>query len=279
MAYHAKKVTNLLKAGIIVDKGDSYKINPDILATSLFIGIYSDGISINCIALNLAQETVELSEVLSKENYDSFIAIIHNTNLSLLSKITFLIHLFSQEDKILNVGISIQGTITSSKEIVISNSYLSLNSSSFLDKCTLFEAVRANYYMLKSDHLLDDMWYLYVGNDAIYLLSNDTISPAKGLITLDTCEKKAISTLFKHNTDQISLFEAKDIVLHKVIPFMQFVHPSILIVGGALAIQEVSSFVYSDFKALNISEVKFDDSNFAKSIACFAMSKFFEGRE
>lgn len=279
MAYHAKKVTNLLKAGIIVDKGDSYKINPDILATSLFIGIYSDGISINCIALNLAQETVELSEVLSKENYDSFIAIIHNTNLSLLSKITFLIHLFSQEDKILNVGISIQGTITSSKEIVISNSYLSLNSSSFLDKCTLFEAVRANYYMLKSDYLLDDMWYLYVGNDAIYLLSNDTISPAKGLITLDTCEKKAISTLFKHNTDQISLFEAKDIVLHKVIPFMQFVHPSILIVGGALAIQEVSSFVYSDFKALNISEVKFDDSNFAKSIACFAMSKFFEGRE
>lgn len=274
-----KKVTNLLKAGIIVDKGDSYKINPDILATSLFIGIYSDGISINCIALNLAQETVELSEVLSKENYDSFIAIIHNTNLSLLSKITFLIHLFSQEDKILNVGISIQGTITSSKEIVISNSYLSLNSSSFLDKCTLFEAVRANYYMLKSDHLLDDMWYLYVGNDAIYLLSNDTISPAKGLITLDTCEKKAISTLFKHNTDQISLFEAKDIVLHKIIPFMQFVHPSILIVGGALASQDVSSFVYSDFKALNISEVKFDDSNFAKSIACFAMSKFFEGRE
>jgi len=269
-----KKVTNLLKAGIIVDKGDSYKINPDILATSLFIGIYSDGISINCIALNLAQETVELSEVLSKENYDSFIAIIHNTNLSLLSKITFLIHLFSQEDKILN-----QGTITSSKEIVISNSYLSLNSSSFLDKCTLFEAVRANYYMLKSDHLLDDMWYLYVGNDAIYLLSNDTISPAKGLITLDTCEKKAISTLFKHNTDQISLFEAKDIVLHKIIPFMQFVHPSILIVGGALASQDVSSFVYSDFKALNISEVKFDDSNFAKSIACFAMSKFFEGRE
>lgn len=279
MAYHAKKVTNLLKAGIIVDKGDSYKINPDILATSLFIGIYSDGISINCIALNLAQETVELSEVLSKENYDSFIAIIHNTNLSLLSKITFLIHLFSQEDKILNVGISIQGTITSSKEIVISNSYLSLNSSSFLDKCTLFEAVRANYYMLKSDHLLDDMWYLYVGNDAIYLLSNDTISPAKGLITLDTCEKKAISTLFKHNTDQISLFEAKDIVLHKIIPFMQFVHPSILIVGGALASQDVSSFVYSDFKALNISEVNFDDSNFAKSIACFAMSKFFEGRE
>lgn len=274
-----KKVTNLLKAGIIVDKGDSYKINPDILATSLFIGIYSDGISINCIALNLAQETVELSEVLSKENYDSFIAIIHNTNLSLLSKITFLIHLFSQEDKILNVGISIQGTITSSKEIVISNSYLSLNSSSFLDKCTLFEAVRANYYMLKSDHLLDDMWYLYIGNDAIYLLSNDTISPAKGLITLDTCEKKAISTLFKHNTDQISLFEAKDIVLHKIIPFMQFVHPSILIVGGALASQDVSSFVYSDFKALNISEVKFDDSNFAKSIACFAMSKFFEGRE
>ena len=274
-----KKVTNLLKAGIIVDKGDSYKINPDILATSLFIGIYSDGISINCIALNLAQETVELSEVLSKENYDSFIAIIHNTNLSLLSKITFLIHLFSQEDKILNVGISIQGTITSSKEIVISNSYLSLNSSSFLDKCTLFEAVRANYYMLKSDHLLDDMWYRYVGNDAIYLLSNDTISPAKGLITLDTCEKKAISTLFKHNTDQISLFEAKDIVLHKIIPFMQFVHPSILIVGGALASQDVSSFVYSDFKALNISEVKFDDSNFAKSIACFAMSKFFEGRE
>ena len=274
-----KKVTNLLKAGIIVDKGDSYKINPDILATSLFIGIYSDGISINCIALNLAEETVELSEVLSKENYDSFIAIIHNTNLSLLSKITFLIHLFSQEDKILNVGISIQGTITSSKEIVISNSYLSLNSSSFLDKCTLFEAVRANYYMLKSDHLLDDMWYLYVGNDAIYLLSNDTISPAKGLITLDTCEKKAISTLFKHNTDQISLFEAKDIVLHKIIPFMQFVHPSILIVGGALASQDVSSFVYSDFKALNISEVKFDDSNFAKSIACFAMSKFFEGRE
>ena len=274
-----KKVTNLLKAGIIVDKGDSYKINPDILATSLFIGIYSDGISINCIALNLAQETVELSEVLSKENYDSFIAIIHNTNLSLLSKITFLIHLFSQEDKILNVGISIQGTITSSKEIVISNSYLALNSSSFLDKCTLFEAVRANYYMLKSDHLLDDMWYLYVGNDAIYLLSNDTISPAKGLITLDTCEKKAISTLFKHNTDQISLFEAKDIVLHKIIPFMQFVHPSILIVGGALASQDVSSFVYSDFKALNISEVKFDDSNFAKSIACFAMSKFFEGRE
>ena len=274
-----KKVTNLLKAGIIVDKGDSYKINPDILATSLFIGIYSDGISINCIALNLAQETVELSEVLSKENYDSFIAIIHNTNLSLLSKITFLIHLFSQEDKILNVGISIQGTITSSKEIVISNSYLSLNSSSFLDKCTLFEAVRANYYMLKSDHSLDDMWYLYVGNDAIYLLSNDTISPAKGLITLDTCEKKAISTLFKHNTDQISLFEAKDIVLHKIIPFMQFVHPSILIVGGALASQDVSSFVYSDFKALNISEVKFDDSNFAKSIACFAMSKFFEGRE
>lgn len=274
-----KKVTNLLKAGIIVDKGDSYKINPDILVTSLFIGIYSDGISINCIALNLAQETVELSEVLSKENYDSFIAIIHNTNLSLLSKITFLIHLFSQEDKILNVGISIQGTITSSKEIVISNSYLSLNSSSFLDKCTLFEAVRANYYMLKSDHLLDDMWYLYVGNDAIYLLSNDTISPAKGLITLDTCEKKAISTLFKHNTDQISLFEAKDIVLHKIIPFMQFVHPSILIVGGALASQDVSSFVYSDFKALNISEVKFDDSNFAKSIACFAMSKFFEGRE
>lgn len=274
-----KKVTNLLKAGIIVDKGDSYKINPDILATSLFIGIYSDGISINCIALNLAQETVELSEVLSKENYDSFIAIIHNTNLSLLSKITFLIHLFSQEDKILNVGISIQGTITSSKEIVISNSYLSLNSSSFLDKCTLFEAVRANYYMLKSDHLLDDMWYLYVGNDAIYLLSNDTISPAKGLITLDTCEKKAISTLFKHNTDQISLFEAKDIVLHKIIPFMHFVHPSVLIVGGALASQDVSSFVYSDFKALNISEVKFDDSNFAKSIACFAMSKFFEGRE
>ena len=274
-----RKVTNLLKAGIIVDKGDSYKINPDILDTSLFIGIYSDGISINCIALNLAQETVELSEVLSKENYDSFIAIIHNTNLNPLSKITFLIHLFSQEDKILNVGISIQGTITSSKEIVISNSYLSLNSSSFLYKCTLFEAVRANYYMLKSDHLLDDMWYLYVGNDAIYLLSNDTISPAKGLITLDTCEKKAISTLFEHNTDQISLFEAKDIVLRKIIPFMQFVHPSILSVGGALAIQEVSSFVYSDFKALNISEVKFDDGNFAKSIACFAMSKFFKGRE
>lgn len=274
-----KKVASLLNESIIINGGDSYKINPDILATSLFIGIYSDGISINCIALNLAQETVELSEVLSKENYDSFIAIIHNTNLSLLSKITFLVHLFSQEDKILNVGISIQGTITSSKEIVISNSYLSLNSSSFLDKCTLFEAVRANYYMLKSDHLLDDMWYLYVGNDAIYLLSNDTISPAKGLITLDTCEKKDISTLFKHNTDQISLFEAKDIVLHKIIPFMQFVHPSILIVGGALASQDVSSFVYSDFKALNISEVKFDDSNFAKSIACFAMSKFFEGRE
>lgn len=242
-----KKVASLLNESIIINGGDSYKINPDILATSLFIGIYSDGISINCIALNLAQETVELSEVLSKENYDSFIAIIHNTNLSLLSKITFLVHLFSQEDKILNVGISIQGTITSSKEIVISNSYLSLNSSSFLDKCTLFEAVRANYYMLKSDHLLDDMWYLYVGNDAIYLLSNDTISPAKGLITLDTCEKKAISTLFKHNTDQISLFEAKDIVLHKIIPSMQFVHPSILIVGGALASQDVSSFVYSDF--------------------------------
>lgn len=274
-----KKVTSLLNEGIIINEGDSYKINPDILDTSLFIGIYSNGISINCIALNLAQETVELSEVLSKENYDSFIASIHNTNLSLLSKITFLIHLFSQEDKILNVGISIQGTITLSDDVVISNSHLSLSSSSFLDKCTLFEAVRANYYMLKSDHLLDDMWYLYVGNDAIYLLSNGTISPAKGLITLDTCEKKAISTLFKHNTDQISLFEAKDIILRKVIPFTQFVHPSILIVGGALASQEVSSFVYSDFKALNISEVKFDDSNFTKSIACFAMSKFFKGRE
>ena len=274
-----KKVESLLNESIIINGGDSYKINPDILVTSLFIGIYSDGISINCIALNLAQETVELSEVLSKENYDSFIAIIHNTNLSLLSKITFLVHLFSQEDKILNVGISIQGTITSSKEIVISNSYLSLNSSSFLDKCTLFEAVRANYYMLKADYLLDDMWYLYVGNEAIYLLSNGTISPAKGLIILDTCEKKAISTLFEHSTDSISLFEAKDIVLRKIIPFMHFVHPSILIVGGALASQDVSSFVYSDFKALNISEVKFDDSNFAKSIACFAMSKFFEGRE
>ena len=274
-----KKVASLLNESIIINGGDSYKINPDILVTSLFIGIYSDGISINCIALNLAQETVELSEVLSKENYDSFIASIHNTNLSLLSKITFLIHLFSQEDKILNVGISIQGTITLSDDVVISNSHLSLSSSSFLDKCTPFEAVRANYYMLKSDHLLDDMWYLYVGSDAIYLLSNDTISPAKGLITLDTCEKKAISMLFKHNTDQISLFEAKDIVLRKIIPFTQFVHPSILIVGGALASQEVSSFVYSDFKALNISEVKFDDSNFAKSIACFAMSKFFKGRE
>lgn len=274
-----KKVASLLNESIIINGGDSYKINPDILATSLFIGIYSDGISINCIALNLAQETVELSEVLSKENYDSFIAIIHNTNLSLLSKITFLVHLFSQEDKILNVGISIQGTITSSKEIVISNSYLSLNSSSFLDKCTLFEAVRANYYMLKADYLFADMWYLYVGNKAIYLLSNDTISPVKGLITLDTCEKKAISTLFKHGTNSISLFEAKDIVLRKIIPFMHFVHPSVLIVGGALASQDVSSFVYSDFKALNISEVKFDDSNFAKSIACFAMSKFFEGRE
>ena len=274
-----KKVASLLNESIIINGGDSYKINPDILVTSLFIGIYSDGISINCIALNLAQETVELSEVLSKENYDSFIAIIHNTNLSLFSKITFLVHLFSQEDKILNVGISIQGTITSSKEIVISNSYLSLNSSSFLDKCTLFEAVRANYYMLKADYLLDDMWYLYVGNEAIYLLSNGTISPAKGLITLDTCEKKALSTLFEHNTDPISLFEAKDIILRKVIPFTQFVHPYILIVGGALASQEVSSFVYSDFKALNISEVKFDDSNFTKSIACFAMSKFFKGRE
>ena len=274
-----KKVASLLNESIIINGGDSYKINPDILATSLFIGIYSDGISINCIALNLAQETVELSEVLSKENYDSFIAIIHNTNISLLSKITFLVHLFSQEDKILNVGISIQGTITSSKEIVISNSYLSLNSSSFLDKCTLFEAVRANYYMLKADYLLDDMWYLYVGNEAIYLFSNGTISPAKGLISLDTCEKEAISTLFEHNTDSISLFEAKDIVLRKVIPFTQFVHPSILIIGGALASQEVSSFVYSDFKALNISEVKFDDSNFTKSIACFAMSKFFKGRE
>lgn len=274
-----KKVINLLKAGIIVDKGDSYKINPDILATSLFIGIYSDGISINCIALNLAQETVELSEVLSKENYDSFIAIIHNTNLSLLSKITFLVHLFSQEDKILNVGISIQGTITLSGDVIISNSHLSLNSSSFLDKCTLFEAVRANYYMLKADYLFADMWYLYVGNEAIYLLSNDTISPSKGLISLDTCEKEAISTLFEHNTDSISLFEAKDIVLRKVIPFTQFVHPSILIIGGVLASQEVSSFVYSDFKALNISEVKFDDSNFTKSIACFAMSKFFKGRE
>ena len=133
--------------------------------------------------------------------------------------------------------------------------------------------------MLKSDYLLDDMWYLYVGNEAIYLLSNGTISPAKGLITLDACEKKAISTLFEHSTDSISLFEAKDIVLRKIIPFMYFVHPSVLIVGGALASQDVSSFVYSDFKALNISEVKFDDSNFAKSIACFAMSKFFEGRE
>ncbi len=274
-----KKVASLLNEGIIINEGDSYKINPDILDTSFFIGIYSDGIGINCIALNLSQESVELSEVLSKQNYDSYIAIINNTNLSLLSKITFLVHLFSQEDKILNVGISIKGTITSSKEIVISNSYLSLNSSSFLDKCTLFEAVRANYYMLKTDYLLDDMWYLYVGNEAIYLLSNGTISPVKGLITLDTCEKKAISTLFKHGKDSISLFEAKDIVLRKIIPFMHFVHPSVLIVGGALASQDVSSFVYSDFKALNISEVKFDDSNFAKSIACFAMSKFFEGRE
>ena len=280
MAYCEEKVASLLNEGIIINEGDSYKINPDILDTSFFIGIYSDGIGINCIALNLAQETVELSEVLSKENYDSFIAIIHNTNLSLLSKITFLVHLFSQEDKILNVGISIQGTITlSGDDVIISNSHLSLNSSSFLDKCTLFEAVRANYYMLKSDYLLDDMWYLYVGNEAIYLLSNGTISPAKGLITLDTCEKKAISTLFEHSTDSISLFEAKDIVLRKIIPFMQFVHPSVLIVGGALASQDVSSFVYSDFKALNISEVKFDDSNFAKSIACFAMSKFFKGRE
>ncbi len=273
-----KKVASLLNESIIINGGDSYKINPDILATSLFIGIYSDGISINCIALNLAQETVELSEVLSKENYDSFIVIIHNTNLSLLSKITFLVHLFSQEDKILNVGISIQGTITLSGDVIISNSHLSLNSSSFLDKCTLFEAVRANYYMLKADYLFADMWYLYVGNEAIYLLSNGTISPSKGLISLDTCEKKSIGTLFEHNTDPISLFEAKDIILRKVIPFTQFVHPSILIVGGALASQEISSFVYSDFKALNISEVKFDDSNFAKSIACFAMSKFFEGR-
>ena len=274
-----KKVGSLLNEGIIINGGDSYKINPDISDTSLFIGIYSDGININCIALNLAQETVELSEVLSKENYDSFIAIINNTNLSLLSRITFLVHLFSQEDKILNVGISIQGTITLSGDVTISNSHLSLNSSSFLDKCTLFEAVRANYYILKSDHFLDDMWYLYVGNEAIYLLSNDTISPAKGLITLDTCEKKAISTLFEHSTDSISLFEAKDIVLRKIIPFMHFVHPSVLIIGGALASQDVSSFVCSDFKALNINEVKFDDSNFAKSIACFAMSKFFEGRE
>lgn len=274
-----RKITNLLNAGIIIDEGDSYKLNSDILDTALFIGIYSDVISINCIALNLAQESVELSKVLSKKNYDSFIASIHNTNLSLLSRITFLVHLFSQEDKILNVGISIQGTIALSDDVVISNSHLSLSSSSFLDKCTLFEAVRANYYMLKADYLFADMWYLYVGNEAIYLLSNGTISPSKGLISLDTCEKKAISTLFKHNTDQISLFEAKDIILRKVIPFTQFVHPSILIVGGALASQEISSFVYSDFKALNISEVKFDDSNFAKSIACFAMSKFFKGRE
>lgn len=274
-----RKITNLLNAGIIIDEGDSYKLNSDILDTALFIGIYSDVISINCIALNLAQESVELSKVLSKKNYDSFIASIHNTNLSLLSRITFLVHLFSQEDKILNVGISIQGTIALSDDVVISNSHLSLSSSSFLDKCTLFEAVRANYYMLKADYLFADMWYLYVGNEAIYLLSNGTISPSKGLISLDTCEKKAISTLFKHNTDQISLFEAKDIILRKVIPFTQFVHPSILIVGGALASQEISSFVYSDFKALNISEVKFDDSNFAKSITCFAMSKFFKGRE
>ena len=77
-----KKVGSLLNEGIIINGGDFYKINPDISDTSLFIGIYSDGININCIALNLAQETVELSEVLSKENYDSFIAIIHNTNLS-----------------------------------------------------------------------------------------------------------------------------------------------------------------------------------------------------
>ena len=62
-----KKVESMLKESIIINGGDSYKINPDILVTSLFIGIYSDGISINCIALNLAQETDELSEVLSKE--------------------------------------------------------------------------------------------------------------------------------------------------------------------------------------------------------------------
>lgn len=274
-----KKVTNLLNADIIVDEGDSYKVNPDILATSLFVGIYSNGVSLNCIALNLAQETVGLSEVLSKQNYNSFMTIIHNTKLSILSKITFLIHLFSQEDKVLNIGLSIQGTITSSKEIVISNSHLSLNSSSFRDQCTLFEAVRANYYMLKADYLLDDMWYLYVGNEAIYLLSNGTINPTKGLIPLDTCEKKAINTLFEHNTDPISLFEAKDIILRKIIPFAQFVHPSVLIIGGALACQEISSFVYSDFKGLNISEVKFDNGNFAESIAYFAMRKFFKSQE
>lgn len=42
-----KKVASLLNESIIINGGDSYKINPDILATSLFIGIYSDGISIN----------------------------------------------------------------------------------------------------------------------------------------------------------------------------------------------------------------------------------------
>lgn len=52
-----------------------------------------------------------------------------------------------------------------------------------------------------------------------------------------------------------------------------------LLEAGIIVDKGDSYFVYSDFKALNISEVKFDDSNFAKSIACFAMSKFFKGRE
>lgn len=273
------KTKKLIEVGVL---------SPDIpfefcqytLKTMFFVGIYFNGETVECKAVNLKTEQVSIKEVLSKDKYNEYIEIIKNSKIKVLTKVTYLYYLFEQEAHVLKIAISMIGIgkISSTGERIVFKNQFVLKDSLFnnnANKMLICESVHSAYKVLSEQLLQEDIWYLYVGKDLIYLLGKNIEAISKGLIMLDEDATEAINFLLEQETDKYTICEAKEIILQQIIPFIRFVQPKMLIVSGLLSKEELKNIVYSDLKSVAMLEkIEFKETDFAKAVAISAMYNF-----
>lgn len=277
------KINKLIDVGVL-SKEDPFELCPETLQTMYFVGIYFNGDTVECVAINLKAEQVSFEEIFQKDKYSEYLEIVENPKIGVLAKITYLYYLFEQEAHILKIAISMIGIgkIGTNGENIVQKGQFVLKKSLFnnANKMVICETIHSAYKVLKEQYSHKDIWYLYVSDNLIYLLGDNVESISKGLITPDKEVEKAINTLSKQEIDKYTICEAKDIVLKQVIPFVRFVSPNILTVDGLLNRAELKNSVYSDLKSVaTIEKIEFEETHFAKSIAIFAMYDFIENSE
>ena len=274
------KINKLIEAGIL-SKENPFEFCHETLQTMYFVGIYFNGYTVECVAINLKTEQVSLKEILQKDKYSEYLEIVENPKIGVLTKITYLYYLFEQEAHILKIAISMIGIgkIGAKGESNVLKGQFVLKESLFnsAKKMVICETIHSAYKILREQCSQEDIWYLYVGDNLIYLLGDNIESISKGLIIPNKEVEKAINTLSEQGTDKYTICEAKDIVLQQVIPFIKFVNPYVLAVGGLFNRAELKNSVYSDLKSVAmIEKIEFKETDFAKVVAIFAMYDFIE---